>query len=103
MIKLLAGVKEIDFVDAKPQGAIGTVGLGFECFIYVDESINKEQLLARFKKELASETAFVQKVDAKLAGKFAQNAPKEVVEAEKAKREETMRRIEKITSYIENL
>ena len=103
MIKLLSGVKEIDFVDAKPQGAIGTVGLGFECFIYVDESINKEQLLARFKKELASETAFVQKVDAKLAGKFAQNAPKEVVEAEKAKREETMRRIEKITSYIENL
>lgn len=103
MIKLLAGVKEIDFVDAKPQGAIGNVGLGFECFIYVDESINKEQLLARFKKELASETAFVQKVDAKLAGKFAQNAPKEVVEAEKAKREETLRRIEKITSYIENL
>ncbi|MBQ1983730.1 MAG: class I tRNA ligase family protein, partial [Spirochaetaceae bacterium] len=91
MIKLLSGVKEIDFVDAKPQGAIGTVGLGFECFIYVDESINKEQLLARFKKELASETAFVQKVDAKLAGKFAQNAPKEVVEAEKAKREETLR------------
>ena len=103
MIKLLAGVKEIDFVDEKPQGAIGTVGLGFECFIFVDENINKEQLLARFKKELASETAFVQKVDAKLAGKFAQNAPKEVVEAEKAKREETLRRIEKITSYIENL
>lgn len=103
MIKLLSGVKEIDFVSEKPQGAIGTVGLGFECFIYVDESINKEQLLARFKKELASETAFVQKVDAKLAGKFAQNAPKEVVEAEKVKREETMRRIEKITSYIENL
>ena len=40
MIKLLAGVKEIDFVDEKPQGAIGTVGLGFECFIFVDENIN---------------------------------------------------------------
>jgi len=103
IIKLLAGVKNIDFVDGKPEKAIGTVGEGFEAFILVDESINTEQLLARFKKELASESAFVQKAQAKLSGKFAQNAPKDVVEAEKLKMENAQRRIEKISSYIEQL
>lgn len=103
IIKLLAGVRNIDFVDGKPEKAIGTVGEGFEAFILVDESINTEQLLARFKKELASESAFVQKAQAKLSGKFAQNAPKDVVEAEKLKMENAQRRIEKISSYIEQL
>ncbi|MCR4790502.1 MAG: class I tRNA ligase family protein, partial [Treponemataceae bacterium] len=103
LIKLLAGLKSVEFVDAKPSKAIGTVGKGFEAFILVDESVNKEQLIARFKKEIASETAFVQKVNGKLAGKFAQNAPKEVVEAEKVKRDEAQRRIDKMTSYIEQL
>ena len=103
MIKLLAGVKEINFVQEKPDSSIGSVGNGFEAFILVDENINKEQLLTRFNKELAVETAFISKVDAKLAGKFAQNAPAEVVAQEKQKREEAIRRMEKLTSYIKQL
>ena len=85
------------------KSPFSSVGEGFEAFILVDESINKEQLIARFKKELASETAFVQKANAKLNGKFAENAPKDVVEAEKLKRDNAQRRIEKISSYIEQL
>ena len=103
LIQLLAGVAAIDFTETKPQRAIGAVGEGFEVFLLVEGSINLDQLLARFKKELANEQAFADKVSAKLSGKFAQNAPAPVVEAEREKLENTRRRIEKLTSYIDSL
>ena len=103
LIQLLAGVSAIDFTDTKPQRAIGAVGEGFEAFLLVEGSINLDQLLARFKKELANEQAFADKVSAKLSGKFAQNAPAQVVEAEREKLENTKRRIEKLASYIDSL
>lgn len=103
LIQLLAGVATIDYTDAKPQRAIGAVGEGYEVFLLVDGSVNLEQLLTRFKKELNSEQAFADKVTAKLAGKFAQNAPAEVVAAEREKLAAARRRIEKLASYIESL
>ena len=103
MIKLLAGVANVEFVDAKPASSVGTVGKGFEAFILVDGSINKDALIARFKKEIETETGWVKKSEAKLNGNFAQHAPKEVVEAERAKMEESKRKIEKLQSYVNSL
>ena len=103
VIELLAGVAHIDFTEAKPQRAIGAVGEGFEAFLLVDESINKEQLMARFKKSIEAESAAAKKSEAKLSGKFAQNAPEDVVLAERKKLEECRRRIEKLQSYMESL
>ena len=103
MIQLLAGVAKVEFVQSKPDGAIGTVGTGFEAFILVDDSINKEQLLARFKKLIETETGYVKKSEAKLSGKFVEHAPADVIAAEKEKLEESKRKIEKLNSYIESL
>ena len=100
---LLSGVKNLTFTDAKPHGAIGTVGTGFEAFLLASEGIDSAQLKARFQKEITNETAFIQKVEAKLSGKFAENAPAEVVEAEREKLSTAQRRVEKLNSYIENL
>ena len=103
MIKLLAGCANVDFVEEKPSSSVGTVGSGFEAFILIDGSINKEQLLSRFKKEIETESGWVKKSEAKLSGNFAKHAPKEVVDAEIAKMEESKRKIEKLKSYIESL
>ncbi len=103
MIALLAGINKIDFTEEKPGKSIGTIGQGFEAFILVDEGINKDQLVAKFTKEINSESAFVQKSEAKLAGKFSQNAPAEVVEELKGKVEASKRRIEKLESYVKEL
>ena len=103
MIKLLAGVANVEFVEAKPASSVGTVGKGFEAFILVDESINKEQLIARFKKEIEQETVWVKRSEAKLNGNFAQHAPAEVVQQERDKMEESKRKIEKLESYIASL
>lgn len=100
MIKLLAGLSEVDFVEKKPLNAIGTVGTGFEAFIIVDESINKENLKKRFEKSIETENDHIKRSEAKLSGSFALHAPKELVDEEKAKVEEAKRRIEKLTEYL---
>ncbi len=100
MVSLLAGIAKIDFVDGKPEKAIGTVGEGFEAFLLVDDSINKEQLVARFTKAIAAEEAAIKRSEAKLSGKFAEHAPAEVVQAERDSLAESKRRVEKLNSYI---
>ncbi len=103
LICLLAGLSKIDFVAEKPAASIGTVGNGFEAFIIVGENIDLAQLKARFTKEITTESAFVQKVEAKLKGKFVDHAPADVVAAEREKLANTKRRIEKLTSYLQSL
>ncbi len=100
---LLAGLASVEIVENKPQNAIGAVGNGYEAFVVIGENIDSSQLKARFEKEIATESAFIQKIEAKLSGKFAQNAPADVVAAEKEKLTNTRRRVEKLTSYIESL
>lgn len=103
IIMLLAGIKEIEFVEEKPAHAIGTVAKGCEAFLIVDESINKEQLLARFQKEAESSRVIAQKAEAKLAGNFAKHAAAELVAAEREKLADNLRRAEKLEQYIAEL
>ncbi|MBQ0051397.1 MAG: valine--tRNA ligase [Treponema sp.] len=103
MIKLLAGLAGVEFVDAKPASSIGTVGTGFEAFILLDDNINKEQLMLHFKKDLEKDQKDAARIEAKLGSKFAEHAPAEVVQAERDNLAEIQRRIEKVSGYIEAL
>lgn len=103
MIMLLAGVAHIDFVDEKPTSSIGTVGTDFEAFILVDENIDKEQLLARFKKMLEKEQGYAKMSENKLNGNFAKHAPANLVEEEKQRLAESNRKIATLQSYISSL
>ncbi|PIE98706.1 MAG: valine--tRNA ligase [Treponema sp.] len=107
IIKMLAGLAELSFInspEAKPAGAIGTVGIGFEAFIITGEEIDAQSLLERFEKEVEKEKSNAQKLSGKLNNqKFIQNAPEEVVSAEKDKLTETERRIKKLSAYIQEL
>ncbi|MCQ2611769.1 MAG: valine--tRNA ligase [Treponema sp.] len=103
MIELLCGMRKVEFVDTKPSNAVGTVGKGFEAFLIVDESVNKEQLIERFKKEIETEKGYAARSQAKLSGKFAEHAAPEVVQQERDKLEESNRRIEKLESYLKSL
>lgn len=103
MIMLLAGVAHIDFVDEKPTSSIGTVGTDFEAFILVDENIDKEQLLARFKKTLEKEQGYAKMSENKLNGNFAKHAPANLVEEEKQRLAESNRKIATLQSYISSL
>ncbi|MBO4641044.1 MAG: class I tRNA ligase family protein, partial [Treponema sp.] len=103
MIQLLAGIAKIDFVDAKPESSIGTVGKGFESFILVDENINKEQLITRFQKTLEKEEGYARMSQNKLNGNFAQHAPAELVQEERDRLAESERKIETLKGYLKEL
>ena len=103
MIELLAGMKQVDFVESKPARAIGTVGSGFEAFLIVDESVNIDALKAKFNKEIETQTKYAENSERKLSGNFAQHAPAELVEEEKKKLAECQNRIEKLKSYLQSL
>ena len=103
LIKLLAGLSTVNFVSEKPEKSIGTVGEGFESFIILDGAVDTAALKARFQKEYQTESAFIAKTEAKLAGKFATNAPQEVVQAEREKLEKNKLLVAKLKSYIDSL
>lgn len=103
MIQLLGGVAKVDFVEEKPASSIGTVGKGFEAFVLVDESINKEQLLARFKKAMEKEQGYARMSENKLNGNFAQHAPANLVQEERDRLAESQKKIATYQSYINEL
>ena len=103
MIQLLAGVAKVEFVDAKPASSIGTVGKGYEAFILVDESINKEQLIARFQKTIEKEQGYARMSENKLNGNFAQHAPANLVEEERQRLAESQRKIKTLEGYLKEL
>ena len=103
MVCLLAGISKVDFVESNPEKSIGAVGKGFEAFLLVDESVNKEQLRQKFTRDIEYETENVRRSTNKLNGKFAEHAPAEVVQEERNRMEEAQRRIEKLNLYLKNL
>lgn len=103
MIQLLAGIKTIEFVDENPAKSIGTVGTGYEAFLLVDENINIDQLVAKFKKDIDWEKENVRRSENKLNGKFAEHAPAELVQAERDALEVAKNKIEKLEGYLRNL
>ena len=107
LIKLLAGLADIAFIETpadKPANSIGTVGSGFEAFIITGTEVDRSQLAARFTKELEKEKQTVSRLTAKLSNaNFIAHAPAEVVEGEKEKLHGAERRIEKFTLYLHDL
>lgn len=107
LIKLLAGVGQIDFIRSaaeKPANSIGAVGVGFEVFIVTGTEVDRTQLAVRFTKELEKGKQEVIRLEKKLADThFMTHAPAEVVEGEREKLHEAERRIEKFTVYLRDL
>lgn len=103
VVQLLAGIGRLDFADSAPEKSIGTAGDGFEAFILADEGINKEQLKAKFEREIGQETEAVRKISSKLSGSFAQHAPADIVQAERVRLEQAESRIEKLQSYLKHI
>jgi valyl-tRNA synthetase len=109
LVKLLAGIGEIELAAAsttnsRPTGSIGVVGSGFEAFIFIAEAVDIAALKQKFNKDLERDRKFNDGLRAKLANEqFVQNAPPELVTAEKIKLEEGLARTGKIELYLRDL
>jgi len=104
MAILLVNAESVEFISAKPQGALALAGKGFEVYVFAKEAVDTAALAARFKKEADKERQFAERMGAKLSNEsFINSAPAEIVAAERAKLEEARTRVSKLDSYLVDL
>jgi valyl-tRNA synthetase len=104
VVKRMARLADISFVDSAPEGAVQLLVRGEVAALPLKGVIDLSAEKARLDKELAKAETDIQRVDAKLANeKFVANAPEDVVEEEKEKREAAAMRKAKILEALERL
>jgi valyl-tRNA synthetase len=104
VIKRLARLSEISFADRPPEGAVQLVVRGEVAALPLKGVIDIAAERARLDKEMAKAEADIKRVDAKLANeKFVANAPEEVVEEEREKRDAAVARRDKIIEALQRL
>jgi valyl-tRNA synthetase len=104
LIKKQARVSEISATETPPEGSVQLVVRGEVAALPLKGVIDLAAERARLDKELARADADIKRVDAKLANeKFVANAPEEIIEGEKEKREEAEGRRAKIVEALERL
>ena len=88
----------------KLAGAASDVVNGIEIFIPLDGLVDTEKEKVRLKKEIDNLSGYIKGLDAKLSNKnFVKNAPKDVVDGEKAKLDEAKDKVKKMEEQMENL
>ncbi|MEI7806151.1 MAG: valine--tRNA ligase [Hyphomicrobiales bacterium] len=103
-IQRLARVADISFAAKPPQGSLQLLVRGEIVAMPLKGVVDLAAERARLEKELAKADSDIKRVDDKLANeKFVANAPEEILEGEKEKREEASERRAKILEALERL
>jgi valyl-tRNA synthetase len=103
-VQRLARIGDISFAETPPAGSVQLLVRGEIAALPLKGVIDLDAERRRLQKELARAEADIKRVDGKLANeKFVANAPDEVVEEEKTKREEAQARRQKIIEALERL
>jgi len=104
VIKRMARLSDISFADRAPEGAVQLLVRGEVAALPLKGVIDLAAEKVRLDKEIAKADADIKRVDAKLGNeKFVANAPGEIVEEEKEKREAALARKAKILEALERL
>jgi valyl-tRNA synthetase len=104
VVRRMARLSDISFADAAPEGAVQLLVRGEVASLPLKGVIDLSAERARLDKELARADADIKRVDAKLGNeKFVANAPEEIVEEEKEKRDAAVARKTKILEALERL
>ena len=100
----MARLSDISFVDRAPEGAAQLLVRGEVAALPLKGVIDFAAEKIRLDKELTKADADIKRVDAKLGNeKFVANAPDEIVEEEKEKRDAAVARKSRILEALELL
>ncbi len=103
-VKRLARISDISLADRSPEGAAQLLVRGEVAALPLKGVIDLSAEKARLDKEIVKAEADIKRVDAKLGNeKFVANAPEEIVEEEKEKREAAVERMAKLLEALERL
>jgi len=104
VVKRMARLSDISFAPIAPEGAVQLLVRGEVAALPLKGVIDFSAEKARLDKELAKADADIKRVDAKLANeKFVANAPEDIVEEEKEKRDAAVARKGRILEALERL
>jgi valyl-tRNA synthetase len=104
VVRRMARLSELSFAADAPQGAVQLLVRGEAASLPLKGVIDLSAEKLRLDKEIAKADADIKRVDAKLSNeKFVANAPEEIVEEEKEKREAAMERKARILEALERL
>ena len=102
--KRLARVADISFADTAPQGSVQLLIRGEVAALPLRSVIDVAAERARLEKEMQKAEADIKRVDQKLGNpNFVANAPEDIIEGEKEKRQEAEGRRQKIVEALERL
>jgi valyl-tRNA synthetase len=104
VIKRMARLSDIGFADRVPEGAVQLLVRGEVAALPLKGVIDLSAERTRLEKEIAKADADIKRVDTKLLNeKFVANAPEEIVEEEKEKRDAALARRAKIIEALQRL
>src|SRR5215475_2714337 len=104
VVKRLSRLADISFADSAPEGAVQFLVRGEVAALPLKGVIDLAAERTRLEKEIGKADGDIKRVDAKLANeKFVANAPEEIVEEEKEKREAAVARKTKLQEALERL
>ncbi|HKO72295.1 MAG TPA: class I tRNA ligase family protein, partial [Bradyrhizobium sp.] len=104
VIRRMARLGDISFAGSAPEGAVQLLVRGEVAALPLKGLIDFSAEKIRLEKEVAKADADIKRVDAKLANeKFVANAPDEIVEEEKEKREAAVARKAKLVEALERV
>jgi valyl-tRNA synthetase len=88
----------------KPEHAASAVIKDAEIFVPLEGLIDLEQERQRLEKELSEVTALLDKTNKKLSNEdFLKRAPKQIIEKERAKKEDFQKMVEKLSKNLEGI
>jgi valyl-tRNA synthetase len=105
-IKKLAKIEELTFSESieKPKACASAVVKTSEIYVPLEGVIDIEKERERLEKEINRLKGSLAGIDKKLSNeKFVSNAPKEVVEKEKAKQKDWSKNLEKLQEILSNI
>lgn len=106
IIKALARLENLTIAKKidRPEGSVGFVESGAEIFIGLAGLVDFKQEKIRLAEEVASLEKYITGVSGKLSNKeFFQNAPKEIVEKERAKLAEAEEKLIKLNEQLKSI
>jgi valyl-tRNA synthetase len=104
VVKRMARLSDISFADRAPEGTLQLLVRGEVAALPLKGVIDLSAEQARLEKEIGKAEADIKRVDAKLSNeKFVANAPEDIVEEEKEKRDAAVARKEKLLEALERL
>ncbi len=104
IIKKLGQIEQIEQVSEKADGALSFIVKKTEYYIPLEGLIDVESELKKLKEELEYTKGFLASVEKKLSNeRFVNNAPAQVVEREKKKKEDALAKIKALEEQIASL